>query len=43
MEKTNEELNKMVDQHWKYTSKIMELMYKEAMVHGYKHAIEDLK
>jgi hypothetical protein len=34
------EIDALVEQHWEYTRKIMELMYKEAMKHGIKHGIE---
>lgn len=35
------QFNRLVNQHWNYTKKIAELMYKEAFKHGYKHGQED--
>lgn len=34
------EENKLAEEHWEYTSKIMKLMYIEAFKHGYKHGKE---
>jgi len=39
-EKTAKEL---ADDHWEYVEKICEMMYKTAMIHGYKHGWEDAK
>lgn len=35
-----DELDELIEAHWQYTRKIMELMYKEAFRHGYKHGKE---
>ena len=31
----------LADSHWKWISKVMEMMYKDAMLHGYVHGYED--
>lgn len=33
----------LADEHWEYTSKVMELMYKEAFQHGFKHGYDQRK
>ena len=37
------ELKKLIDEHWKYTKEMMELMYKKAFEHGYKHGKDVIK
>lgn len=34
------ELDEIIDAHWEYTKEIMELMYKRAFAHGYKHGLK---
>jgi hypothetical protein len=34
-------IDDLVDEHWQYTKEIMELMYKKAFIHGYKHGYDD--
>jgi len=34
------EAEELADEHWEYVSKIFELNYKTAFVHGFKHGKE---
>lgn len=35
-----DEIDELIEEHWQYTLKVAELLYKEAMKHGIKHGIE---
>jgi len=38
--KGKHEAERLAKKHWKYTQKVMELMYLEAFKHGFKHGSE---
>ena len=38
-----ERARKLANQHWEYLSNRIGLFYKDAFVHGYKHAVEDMR
>jgi len=37
----NEKAKKLADEHWDWFGKTIEMIYKDAMIHGYKHGVED--
>lgn len=43
MKRNREQLKELIAEHWLYTQKIMEMMYKNAFRHGYKHGIKDME
>lgn len=34
---------KKADEHWAWVVRWLELIYKDAFIHGYKHGVEDEK
>jgi hypothetical protein len=37
----NDRSKQLADEHWEWLSKLLEKVYKDAFVHGYKHAEDD--
>uniref|UniRef100_A0A6M3KKW9 Uncharacterized protein n=1 Tax=viral metagenome TaxID=1070528 RepID=A0A6M3KKW9_9ZZZZ len=35
--------NQLADEHWEFIQRWLEMVYKDAFIHGYKHGIEDSK
>lgn len=42
-EKVSWEINEkdLADEHWQWVESVLELIYKSAFIHGYKHGKED--
>ena len=38
-----EKAKKLAEEHWKWLETWLRIVYVDAFVHGYKHAVEDLK
>ena len=38
-----EKAKKLAEEHWKWLESWLHIVYVDAFIHGYKHAVEDLK
>ncbi len=38
---TEEEATVLAQEHWNWLVRLLERIYKDAMIHGYKHGYED--
>lgn len=41
VEKTKEEIQQIAEDHWDWFEKWLEMMFKDAFLHGYKHGKQD--